>query len=132
MITKGTLKDWLIILAALLDDIAVALVVLLVLYLLDIPVSPEIIVFLALFVVAFAVVMHKAVIPAIHRRKETGKEGMLGMEGEVTEPLTPAGCVCVKNERWNAKSLEGDIQAGEKVEVVEVEGLTLKVKRKEK
>lgn len=125
-----TLKDWLIILAALLDDIAVTLVILLVLYLLHVPISTPIIVFLIVFFVFFTFIMHKAVIPAIHRRKATGKECMIGLEGEVVESLTPEGMVKVKDELWTAESLDGDIAKGEKVEVVAVEGLTLKVRGK--
>jgi len=127
---KSTIKDWLIILASLWDDLAVALLVLLVLWLLGIPISLPIIIFLVLFFVATIFIMHKAVIPALHRRKATGSEGMIGLEGEVIEPLTPNGLVKVRGEYWKAKSVGGKIAAGEEVEILGLEGLTLKVKRK--
>ena len=45
--------------------------------------------------------------------------------------MTIESIIKVKGEYWKAKSVEGDIKAGEKVEIVGVEGLVLKVKRKE-
>jgi len=35
--------------------------------------------------VIFFIIMHKAVVPAIRRRKMTGAEGMIGMRGMVTQ-----------------------------------------------
>jgi membrane-bound ClpP family serine protease len=48
----------------------------------------------------------------------------------VTEPLAPVGTVKVKDEYWKARSLEGNIAAGEEVEVVGIAGLSLEVKKK--
>jgi membrane-bound ClpP family serine protease len=127
---KRTIKDWLIILASLLDDLAVALLVLLVLWLLKIPISLPIIIFLALLFVATVFIMHKAVIPALHRRKATGSEGMIGLKGKVTEPLTPAGTVRVGDEYWKAKSVGENVAVGEEIEIIGLEGLTLRVSRK--
>lgn len=124
------IKDWLIVLASLLDDLAVVLLVLLVLWLLRIPVSLPIIIFLVLFFGATVFIMHKAVIPALHRRKATGAEGMIGLKGKVIEPLTPFGEIKVKGEYWTATSVVGNVGIGEEVEIVGVEGLTLSVKRK--
>ena len=56
---KRTVKDWLIILASLLDDAAVALFILSVLWLLKIPISLPIIIFVILFLVASAFAMHR-------------------------------------------------------------------------
>jgi membrane-bound serine protease (ClpP class) len=79
---------------------------------------------------AFVFIMHKAVVPAIMRRGVTGAEGMVGMIGKVTEPLKPKGTVKIKDEYWNARSAAGNIDAGESVEVVDIEGLNLKVRKK--
>lgn len=124
------MKDWLIVLLSLADDIAAALLVLLILWLLKIPITLPIIISLVAFTVFFTFIMHRAVIPALHRRKVTGVEGMLGLEGEVVEALSPQGSVKVKDEYWRARSVEGEVPAGERVEVLGVEGLLLKVKRK--
>ncbi|HID89163.1 MAG TPA: nodulation protein NfeD, partial [Anaerolineae bacterium] len=43
--------------------------------------------------------------------------------------LAPRGIVLVAGERWQAESLEGPIEKGETVEVVEVVGFRLRVRR---
>ena len=60
----------------------------------------------------------------------TGAEGMIGLAGEVTEPLAPAGVVRVGDELWKAKSAGDEIDTGEEVEVVALKGLTLTVRRR--
>jgi membrane-bound serine protease (ClpP class) len=128
---KRTIKDWLIVLASLLDDAAVVVIIVLVLWFLKIPISGSIIIFLALLFVALIFVMHRLVLPALHRRKITGSEGMVGLEGKVVEPLTPNGLISVKGEYWQAKSVGDNISVGERVEIVAIDGLTAKVKRKQ-
>jgi membrane-bound ClpP family serine protease len=125
-----TVKDWLIVLASLLDDAAVALFILLVLWLLKIPISLPIIILVVLFFVAFAFAIHKLVIPALHKKVSTGTEGMIGLEGKAVEPLTPNGLISIKGEYWEATSTGEDIAVGENVEIVGLDGLTLRVKRK--
>ena len=127
---KRSVKDWLIVLASLSDDAAVALFILLLLWLLRIPISLPIIIFIVLFFVASAFAMHKLVIPALHKKITTGAEGMIGLEGKVVEPLMPDGLVRVKGEYWKARWVGKDIAVGENVEIVRLDGLTLRVKRK--
>jgi hypothetical protein len=71
---KRTVKDWLIVLASLSDDAAIALFILLVLWLLKIPITLPIIIFVVLFFVATAFIMHKLLIPALHKKATTGAE----------------------------------------------------------
>ena len=56
---------------------------------------------------------------------------MIGCTAEVIEELNPLGVVKVMDEYWKAKSLGGDIAAGEEVEVISIEGLRLEVRRQE-
>ena len=127
---KSTAKDWLKVLVLLLDEAAVVGFVFLVLWVLkiDIPVSITIVVALLLGAVVF--IIHKAVIPTFHWKKVTGSEGMVGLEGEVIEPLTPVGVVQVRDEYWRARSAGENIAADEEVEVLRADGLTLTVKLK--
>ncbi len=127
---KRTVKDWLIVLASLSDDAAVALFILLVLWLLKIPISLPIIIFVVLFFAASAFAMHKLVIPALHKKVTTGAEGMIGLEGKVVKPLTPNGLIRVKGEYWRATSAGKDIVVGENVEVVVLDRLTLRLSSK--
>ncbi|AEH24318.1 NfeD family protein [Pyrococcus yayanosii] len=67
-----------------------------------------------------------AVIRAHRRKAKTGKEEMTGLTGIVIEPLNPEGMVKVRGELWRARSRDGKkIDVGEKVKVVDMEGLTL-------
>ncbi|HET6723404.1 MAG TPA: nodulation protein NfeD [Chitinophagaceae bacterium] len=75
-----------------------------------------------LFIVGFG-------IRAQRRKVVTGIEGLLGDTGEVTETLSPTGTVRVQGEIWNAESLGGPIDKGEKVRVKEMKNLKLFVER---
>ena len=62
----------------------------------------------------------------------TGKEELIGEEGQVVEPIglpeMPAGMVFVHGELWRAAALSGqEIPKGSRVRVRKVEGLTLQV-----
>jgi len=59
-----------------------------------------------------------------------GAEGMLYKVGSVVYRLAPRGKVWVNGELWNAISMSGEaIEEGEKVEVLQLDGLTLHVDR---
>jgi membrane-bound serine protease (ClpP class) len=61
------------------------------------------------------------------RKPTTGVEGLIGETGEAISTLNPAGQVRVHGEFWNATSSSGKIMKGEKIAVVGVENLTLRV-----
>lgn len=64
------------------------------------------------------------------RKPVTGLEAMVGEKGVARTKLSPQrwGKVQVHGELWNAQSVEGEIKKGEEVEVIQVEGMKLKVK----
>ena len=62
------------------------------------------------------------------RKPQTGRDAMVGMIGQVREEIDPEGKVFVNGELWNAQA-EQRIEVGEKVEVLEVHNLKLKVKK---
>jgi membrane-bound serine protease (ClpP class) len=123
-------KAWLMVLASLLDDAALLVLLFLALWYFHVKITWEIILAVVLVVAIFFVIMHRAVVPALRRRKVTGAEGMIGQTGLVTQTLRPQGTIKIKDEYWEAISPEGDIPAGGKVEVVGINGLVLEVKRK--
>ncbi len=127
-----SIKDWLIVGLLLLDEVAALVLVLLVLWFFKIRISFEIVIVIALPLGTFVFITHKVIIPSFHKRKVTGSEGMVGLVGEVIEPLAPVGVVRVEGELWKAKSVDDDIAAGEDVEILRLEKLTLEVKRKDK
>jgi len=58
----------------------------------------------------------------------TGIEGIIGQTGISLEPLDPTGTVQIHGEIWRATTVGGDIGAGEKIQVVGLDNLTLHVK----
>jgi membrane-bound ClpP family serine protease len=59
---------------------------------------------------------------------------MIGLVGQATTAIDPKGKIFVRGEYWNVESdapgsERGAIAAGEAVEVVGVDGLTLRVRR---
>ena len=133
MVNKGGLsglKAWLIVLASLLDDAAMLVLIFLALRFFHVKIIWPIILVAGLAVVIFFVIMHKAVVPALRRRQMTGTAGMIGVTGKVTQALKPQGVIKINGEYWKAKSIDDDIDIGEDVEVVGINGLVLEVKRK--
>ncbi len=128
-----SIKDWLMVGLLLLDEVAALVLVLLVLWFFKIRISFEIVIVIALLLGTFAFITHKVIIPSFHKRKVTGSEGMVGLVGEVIEPLAPVGVVRVEGELWKAKAVgEDDIEAGEDVEILRLQKLTLEVKRRDR
>lgn len=57
-----------------------------------------------------------------------GMEGLIGEIGEVRSKLGPAGKIFVHGEYWNARA-DGEIDVGEKVQVIGYDGMALRVRR---
>ena len=77
---------------------------------------------------AFFVVIASLAFRAQMRKPQTGTDALEGEIGIVKKDLSPVGKVFVAGELWNAEADE-NIPAGQKVLVVSVENLKLKVKR---
>jgi membrane-bound serine protease (ClpP class) len=59
-----------------------------------------------------------------------GMDGLIGEVGEVRAKLSPSGKVFVHGEYWNAQTqTDGQIDVGDKVQIVGYDGMSLKVKR---
>ena len=59
-----------------------------------------------------------------------GMDGLIGEIGEVRAKLSPSGKVFVHGEYWNAHTqTDGQIDVGDKVQIVGYDGMNLKVKR---
>lgn len=63
------------------------------------------------------------------RKPTTGKEGLIGAIGFATENLNPNGTVMVSGELWSAESVSGEIKQNEKIKVLEVKEMILKVQK---
>jgi membrane-bound serine protease (ClpP class) len=63
------------------------------------------------------------------RKPTTGKEGLVNEIGTAQTDLNPSGVVMVSGELWSAESISGEIKKDEKVKVVEVKGMNIKVEK---
>jgi membrane protein implicated in regulation of membrane protease activity len=61
----------------------------------------------------------------------TGKEAMIGKRGTVQSDLNPYGLVRIENEIWKARADSGTLDEGQMAEVLDVDGLTLRVREAE-
>jgi len=77
---------------------------------------------------AFFIFAATMAIQARLRRPTTGMEGLIGEVGIVSVPISPEGKVSIHGEFWNATG-DQNIEKGEKVQVIGVDHLKLKVKK---
>ena len=125
------MKAWLIVLIALLDDVAVLALVFVVLWFFDVEIPLAVIIIIGLVVGTFIFIVHRALVPSLRRKKVTGAEGMIGMVGEVVESPARGMVIKVGGEYWQAECTDRNMEAGEEVEIVGIDRLKLEVKRKE-
>ena len=85
--------------------------------------------FVTLLTAAFFAFVIGLGIRALKNPYVSGREGVVGHMGEARTDLTPTGKVFVDGSLWTATSTEGDIPAGEQVEVTQMRGLKLRVRR---
>jgi membrane-bound serine protease (ClpP class) len=90
-------------------------------------VSPWVIVPVAVFAVLFFGVVIQQAIRLRHRRAETRTDRIVGAEGVVVRDIDPTGVVLVASEEWTAETPSGPIRKGERVRVVALRGIRLKV-----
>jgi membrane-bound serine protease (ClpP class) len=126
-----SIRQWLIVLVALLDDIAILALAVVVLYLLDFTLPLPVLIVIGLVFAVGVFFLHRAIVQSLQRRLVTGAEGMLGAAGVAAEPLNPSGMVIINGEYWKAFSPRVKIEKGRNIEVVGINGLTLEVKERE-
>lgn len=116
------------IISTLLEEVALAVIVLLGLPRLgiDIPL-PGLITLMAVWL-AWSVVIYRMGSSALRRKPLITLPDMVGGRGRVVSPLVPEGLVRIKGELWMAKSSARKIDVGDDVIVVEQDGLKLVVR----
>lgn len=92
--------------------------------------SLNVILFAAAVTALFFTVTIRLAYRAWKRKPVTGSEGLVGLEGIALSDVHQAGMVLVHGEYWQAQSAL-PITKGERLLVEAVQGLTLKVKKKE-
>jgi membrane-bound serine protease (ClpP class) len=91
-------------------------------------VSLQLAVFIALLTGAFFLYAVGAGIRAQRGRARMGRESLVGLEGVARTDLSPDGTVHVAGEMWTARAEGGRITEGERIQVVAVDGLRLRVR----
>lgn len=81
---------------------------------------------------SFAIIIGFALL-AQRARVRTGQEGLVGAVGVARTDLRPGGQVQAAGELWSAEVAEGSgrVRKGDRIEVVKVDGLRLKVRKKD-
>jgi|SRR5579884_3559195 len=92
-------------------------------------VSPWLIALGALGLGGYILVVVRAVLRTRRLPSATGVEALFGRDGIATSDLTPRGTVRIGGEEWSAVAEYAPIKAGETVEVLAVDGVTLHVHR---
>ncbi len=89
------------------------------------------VIFITVAITTLFFVFAVAKVVKAHRRKPaTGREGLIGEEGVAMTEIMPEGTVFVRGEYWDAQGPER-VMKGDKIVVVAVEGMRLKVRKKE-
>lgn len=82
----------------------------------------------AIGMATFGVIAVVAIGRSIRRKQTAGVSELIGLVGRATTPLAPVGRVFVRGEYWNARCDE-DLPVDAAVEVIEVQGMRLRVRR---
>lgn len=90
-------------------------------------VSLLVIIPVALAATAFFLVVVRAAIRLRRSTVEMRDTTLVGAEGVVVNDCTPVGVVQIASEQWTAEAVDGSPGRGDRVRVVAVEGLKLKV-----
>jgi len=94
-------------------------------------ISPWLIAIIVIGIVAFLAVSIIWGIRAHHHQALAGREELVGKTAEVKIALEPKGIVFIQGERWTAISEKGRVEPGEEVLITKVDGLKLRVTKKE-
>jgi len=117
------------IISTLLEEAALAVIVLFGLPELGVEMPLAGLIVLMVVWLAVSVIIYRIGSRALRRKPLEKLPDMVGSQGKVVSPLAPEGLVRIEGELWMAKSASGKINLGNKVAVVEQDGLRLVVRR---
>ena len=94
-------------------------------------INPWLIIIVAVVFIAFLVFSVVYGIRAHRQQVLAGREELIGKTAEATTEMEPKGIVFIQGERWAAILDKGRVEPGEEVIITKVEGLKLRVTKKE-
>jgi membrane-bound serine protease (ClpP class) len=116
------------ILSTILEETALAVVVLIGLPELGIHLPLATLIALMIVWAVIAVIVYRAGSRALRKKPMAGLESIIGTKGRVVRPLDPDGLIRIGGELWRAKSTANRIDIGEEVTIVERKGTILIVR----
>ena len=117
------------IISTLLEETALAVIVLLGLPHLGIRIPLAGLIALMVVWGTFSVFTYRMGSRALRRKPLVGLPDMVGSKGKVVSPLAPEGLVRIRGELWVAQSESGEMNSGEEIIVVGQDGLKLVVRK---
>ena len=114
--------------STLLEEAALAIIVLVGLPQLDIHLPLAVLIVLMVAWAAVAILVYRAGSRALDAGTTSGPDDIIGRQGKVVQPLQPDGLVRIGGELWRAKSSAGDIDSGHRVAIIERKGTMLIVR----
>jgi membrane protein implicated in regulation of membrane protease activity len=108
-----------------LEETALAVIVLIGLPELGINLHVALLIVLMVVWMAIAILNYQAGSRALKKSPVVGLGTMIGSRGKVVKPLQPEGLIKVGSELWHAKSVDTSIENGSEVIVVGQDGKTL-------
>jgi len=117
------------IVSTLLEEAALAVIVLFGLPELGIEIPLAGLIALMVVWLAVSVIIYRIGSRALRQKPLEKLPDMVGSRGKVVSPLAPEGLVRIEGELWVAKSASGKMNLGDKVAVVEQDGLRLVVRK---
>ena len=118
------------IISTLLEEAALAIIVLLGLPRLGIHIPLPGLIALMVVWLAWSVIIYRMGSVALRRKPLISLPDMVGSRGKVVSPLVPEGLVRIKGELWVAKAAVRELDVGAQVIVVEQDGLKLVVRKR--
>jgi membrane-bound serine protease (ClpP class) len=111
--------------STILEESALAVIVLIGLPELGINLHLAVLIVLMVVWVAIAILNYQAGSRALKRQPVVGLGTMIGSRGRVVKPLQPEGLIKVGGELWQAKSVNMNMDSGDEIIVVGQDGKTL-------
>jgi membrane-bound serine protease (ClpP class) len=93
----------------------------------EVRVSTWLIIFMAILIVFFSLVILRAILTALKRPPQMGAERFINAVAIAKTDLSPDGEVMIQHQTWSATSVGGHVQKGNPVRVVSVSGVRLMV-----
>ena len=94
-------------------------------------INPWLIIVVAIVFIAFLAFTVFFGIRAHRQQVLAGREELVGKTAEATTVMEPKGIVFIQGERWAAILDKGRVEPGEEVIITKIEGLKLRVTKKE-